>query len=244
MNAATLNLMARTRIKICGVCDVETAIAAVAAGADAIGLVFVDASPRCITIEHARPIVAALPPFVEPVALFVNAPLDQVRQVAKALGLRTVQLHGDESPGFASDLAPLRVIKAVGFEARHVTESLKPWRGSCANLSGVLFDAPPADGPKPAAPNPLTGGTGRPLDWSGLAKLEHAGVLTGLPPTILAGGLNPDNVAQAIRTVEPYAVDVSSGLESSQGVKDVHLIRTFVKAVRQADEQLSAAGAR
>ena len=223
--------MMRTRIKICGIRDGQTARAAVAAGVDGIGLVFVEGSPRQVSIQLAQQIVATLPPFVEPVGLFVDAPLDEVRQIAKLLGLRTVQLHGQEPPHFATDLAPLRVIKAVPFDARHISAALAPWRATVSNLAGILFDAGPQFDGNKSLP---AGGTGRRFDWEALARLEHGGVLAGLPQTILAGGLDPNNVAEAIAQVGPYAVDVSSGVESSRGVKDPDRIEAFVEAVRKA----------
>ncbi|MEE9212027.1 MAG: hypothetical protein V3U29_05180, partial [Phycisphaeraceae bacterium] len=129
-------------------------------------------------------------------------------------------------------LAPLRVIKAIAFTSRQVTAKLSPWRGTCANLIGILYDAPPPaadDGPT------LPGGTGRTLDWEDLAKLEHGGVLAGLPPMVLAGGLNAANVGRAIELLQPDAVDISSGVESSRGVKDAARITAFCRAVREAD---------
>lgn len=223
--------MQRTRVKICGVRDVASALVAAQAGADAIGLVFAPGSPRQVSIDEARPIVAALPAFVQPVALFVDAAADTIRDVTAQLGIQTVQLHGSESPEFAAELAPLRVIKALGFDARRASDALKPWRACCPNLAGILFDAPP---PQPGGP---TGGTGRQLDWQALADLEHGGLLAGLPPLILAGGLDSSNIKQAIEIVRPYAVDVSSGVEAQRGIKDPQRIQGFIQTVYHADEQ-------
>jgi phosphoribosylanthranilate isomerase len=227
--------MQRTRIKICGITTPESAQAAARAGADAVGLVFVPGSPRNLSLEMARDIAAALPAFVEPVGLFVNAGVDAVRRTADALRLRTVQLHGDETPRDVLQLAPLRVLKSIAFESRHVSEQLATWR-NVPNIAGVLFDAPPPSADSAAAPAAADrGGTGRRFDWEALARLVHAGVLRHAPPLILAGGLKPDNVAEAIATLRPYAVDVSSGVESSRGVKDTALISTFCRAVQEAD---------
>ena len=221
----------RTRIKVCGVRDAATAEAAVRAGADAVGLVFVAASPRAVDVDAARRVVAALPAFVEPVGLFVDEDPGRIMEVATALSLRTVQLHGRETPGHVAELAPLRVIKALAFgEAGEAAATLGMWTHSRpANLAAVLFDAPP---PPDAA---TTGGTGRTFDWRGLARLEAEGALADLPPVILAGGLTPANVAEAIGIVKPYAVDVSSGVESSKGVKDTGKIEAFCRAVRSMD---------
>jgi len=224
-------------VKICGVNDPDTAWAAAQAGADAIGLNFVEGSARRISLEQARTIVAELPAFVQPIGLFVNAEASFVQETASTLGLGTVQLHGDESPDYARSLWPLRVIKALAFEPRDVSGKLSLWRGVCENLSGLLFDAPPPD-ERPGS----QGGSGRRFDWHALAQLAHGGLLAGLPPTILAGGLNPANVARAIETVSPYAVDVASGVETDTGKKDHQLIEQFCRAVRDADQALTPAG--
>jgi phosphoribosylanthranilate isomerase len=223
---------ARTRIKVCGVRDAKTALASVQAGADAIGLVFVAASPRAVSVARARKIVAGLPVFVEPVGLFVNAPLRTVVATAKALGLRTVQLHGDESPDYVARLAPLRVIKAVNL-AQVTAEDLAAWRKAGDNLAGLIWDA---DAPKAAKRKGLTGGHGQRPDGQALALLTQSLHLTGLPPAILAGGLNPENVATAVALIRPYGVDVSSGVESRRGVKDPALIAAYCAAVRAADQ--------
>lgn len=230
--------MQRTRIKICGLTTADAAKVCARHGADAIGLVFVEGSPRRVTLEQARGVIAALPVFVEPVGLFVDADADTIRRTAGALQLGTVQLHGRESPAMVAQLAPLRVLKALAFPSRQVTEQLAIWR-EVPNLAGLLFDAaPPTSSSSPAE----RGGTGRQFDWNALAALIHAGVFRGqdLPPLVLAGGLTPDNVAAAIRLIRPYAVDVSSGVESSRGVKDPDLIRAFCQAVRHADGPMKA----
>ena len=218
----------RTRTKICGIRSVDHALAAADAGADAIGLVFVERSPRAVTVEQAAKIVAALPPFVEPVGLFVDEPVTEVLRVAHAANLRTVQLHGREGPAVVHQLAPLRVVKAIGFDPGHVLEKLQPWRGPAHNLAGLLYDAAiPRDG--------LPGGTGEALPWPDLIHLRDRGELADLPPMVLAGGLTPENVAEAIAQVRPYAVDVSSGVEASRGAKDPDLMRRFCAAVHAAD---------
>ncbi len=221
-----------TRIKICGVNDPAIARAAADAGADAIGLVFVDGSPRVVSIDQARAVISALPAFVEPVALFVDAPVDQIRSVCATLGLRTVQLHGRETPPQAVSLHPLSVIKALAYnDLDAAAASLKPWRG-VANLAGLLFDAPPES-------RALPGGSGRPWDWQSLAALRRSGALKDLAPIVLAGGLNRNNVGDAIRTVRPNAVDVSSGVETSPGIKDASVVKAFCTAVHAADADVS-----
>jgi phosphoribosylanthranilate isomerase len=209
--------MTRTRIKICGVCDEQIAKIAVDAGADMVGLVFVERSPRFVTVEQAKRIAASLPEQVTPVGLFVNASNEHIRDIAEIVGLETVQLHGDETPEQIVDLEPLNIIKSVidnNQLARFMT---------CAHA--VIFDAPPQC-------NELPGGTGRTFDWDALAQLDHS----DWPNLFVAGGLTPQNVGQAIQIIHPYAVDVSSGVESKRGVKDAALIRDFCQAVHTADE--------
>lgn len=222
--------MPRTRIKICGVREVATALAAVDAGADAIGLVFVERSPRKVDVDEAHRIVRALPAFVQPVGLFSDVPWQQVRDLADAVGIRTIQLHGREGPGYVARLRHLRIIKALGFEAGRVAEQLDPWRQGVTNLAGILLDTPPAS----PTHGELTGGSGVAFDWSALAELEKQGAFEHLPPHILAGGLNPENVADAIAVARPFAVDVSSGVESERGVKDPERIKAFCNAVLEA----------
>lgn len=221
--------MTRTRIKICGVKTLEAALAAAHAGADAVGLVFALKSPRYVEVNQARRIAKALPAFVEPVGLFVDEPVERVREVSEAVGLNTVQLHGMEGPAVVGGLKPLRVIKGIAYEPGHVSERIELWRSSGSpNLHGLLWDTPPP----PEAEVP--GGTGEAFDWNGLARLRDDGKLDDLPPTILAGGLTPENVAEAVRVVKPYAVDVSSGVEAERGVKDLAKIAAFCCAAREA----------
>jgi len=212
--------MPRTRIKICGVRDVATALAVAEAGADAVGLVFVENSPRFVAVTEAARIVAALPPFVVPIGLFANASAKHILQTCDATGIYTAQLHGHEPPEILDDLAGLRVIKALPF-SEHVTQQAAPWSRHLA-VRGLLIDTPP----RPSAE--LTGGSGEAFDWDALAgQMQQFD-----KPVLLAGGLTADNVAKAVRTVQPYAVDVSSGVESSRGIKDIEQIKAFCDAVR------------
>jgi phosphoribosylanthranilate isomerase len=226
--------MSRTRIKICGVRDVSTALAAAHAGADAVGLVFVEGSPRQVSDEEAGRIVAALPAFVEPVGLFVDAPLERVLEMTEVLGLRTVQLHGQEDWSYVQRLAGLRVMKAFGFDADTIEPQLDGWRQSPTSLAAILLDAPPPETTIPGQ----QGGGGKTFDWGNLITRINHGLLADLPPMVLAGGLSPVNVGAAIREVRPYAVDVSSGVERTRGVKDMTLIEAFCDAVRQTDRLL------
>jgi phosphoribosylanthranilate isomerase len=216
--------MARTRIKVCGIREAEHARCAIEHGADYIGLNFIEGSPRQLEIAQARNLVAkicAISRTVEPVALFANQSTDLIREVLEAADFKIVQLHGDEDRTFVESLGEVRVFKAVPFDPSRIDA----WRNPPANVAALLIDAP-------TVPGELTGGTGRSFDWDALVQLDK----TDLPPIILAGGLTPDNIAQAVRTVRPFAVDVSSGVESSRGVKDPALIQAFCKAVHSADE--------
>ncbi|MCW8893775.1 MAG: phosphoribosylanthranilate isomerase [Deltaproteobacteria bacterium] len=203
--------MAETRIKICGITNIEDALCAVTAGADALGFVFYEKSPRYITPLKAQRIVAALPPLVATVGLFVNASAEKIRRTMAMTRLQVVQLHGDELPEDCR-LDPYQVIKALAVKD---ADSLKG--ADDYPVSALLLDA---------WSGKQYGGSGRSFDWQ-LAKN-----LTGRTPLILAGGLNPENVAEAIQQVRPYAVDVSSGVEASPGRKDRQKIIKFIEQVR------------
>ncbi|MEO1235574.1 MAG: phosphoribosylanthranilate isomerase [Planctomycetota bacterium] len=218
----------RTRIKICGLREVNTALAAVAAGADLIGLNLVEASPRFVSDDVARKIAQNLPPGVTAVALVnhLTHP-NEVSELVSRTSIRCVQFHGQEDPTLAATVEETDLVKAFPAEAVEDGELIEVW--SCyANVKAFLWDAPSSPD------NPLGGGSGHTSDWGWLAER-----LPTSRPAILAGGLTPDNVGEAIRTVRPYAVDVSSGVESSRGVKDHGLIRAFCEAVREADASLA-----
>ena len=212
----------RVRIKICGITRPEWARAAADAGADAIGLVFAE-SPRRVTPAAAARIVAALPPWVAPVGVFVDEAPAVIRQIAAEVGLSAVQLHGDEPPEALADLARLKVVKALRIGGEEDLAAAREWKTKSERLGVVpaayLIDARVAGGPK--------GGTGKPVDWGLAARM----LLEGFRPLILAGGLTPENVAAAVAAVRPWGVDGSSGLESSPGEKSPEKIRAFVEAV-------------
>lgn len=200
------------RVKICGITSIEDARHAVACGADALGFVFFDKSPRCIGEAEAKKIIAGLPPFVTSVGLFVNEQRGRMLEVAKECRLDALQLHGDESPQDCAGL-PLKVIKALRVRDR---QSLQNHRQYAASL---LLDAWDPD---------AYGGTGCRFDWSLAAELATERTL------LLAGGLTPENVAEAVRSVRPYAVDVSSGVETSPGCKDPQRVAEFIRAAKEA----------
>lgn len=203
-----------TRVKICGITRVEDALTAARLGAHAIGLVFYAGSPRAVTPEQARAIIDALPPFVMTVGLFVNADARIVRETIAAAPVQLLQFHGDETPEFCGGFA-LPYLRAV--RVRAGTDLLQYAREFRA-ARGLLLDAW-VEG--------AHGGTGAAFDWS---------LIPGnLPvPVILSGGLNPDNVEQAVRRVRPWAVDVSSGVESAKGIKDARKMAAFMTGVRNA----------
>ena len=202
----------RTRIKICGITREQDAIVASEAGADAIGLVFADRSPRYVDIEQARRLVAILPPFVSSVALFVNAQPAFVEAVIRQVSPTCLQFHGEESP---QDCARYGVPWMKAARVKPGVDLLQ-FAAHYSGAQGLLLDAY-----SPAA----HGGTGECFDW-GLIPAART------RPLVLAGGLVPANVAAAIRAVRPWAVDVSSGVESAPGIKDAEKIVAFVKEVR------------
>jgi phosphoribosylanthranilate isomerase len=205
----------RTRIKICGITRPEDGIAAASAGADAIGLVFYARSPRHVTPLQARGIISALPPFVSTVGLFVDASRDEIEGVLHEVPLDTLQFHGEETPDFCASFGR-SYLKAISMRDDIDLHSEAERFHSAAALLVDTFQAG------------VPGGTGVSFDWSRLpADLSK--------PLILAGGLNPDNVAQAIIQARPYAVDVSSGVEAAKGIKDAGKIAAFMRGVVKAD---------
>lgn len=199
------------RVKICGITNVEDALGAIEAGADALGFVFVEQSPRCVSPQKAAAIIAKLPPFVQTVGLFVDAESERVNWVADFCGLDLVQLHGDEDPEECAEIRR-RVIKAFRIKDASSLAKLGVYR-----VAGYLLDAWSPD---------AHGGTGKTFDWSLLRDVAQG------CPIILAGGLDQDNVGQAVEQVRPYAVDVSSGVESSPGKKDVDKMMQFIRTAK------------
>jgi phosphoribosylanthranilate isomerase len=192
-------------VKICGVTRLEDALAAVEAGANAIGFVFWPASPRFIDPYRARTIAARLPPFVTPVGLFVDQPRDYVTGVASLVRLGAVQLHGDETPAFAASIR-WPVIRALS------VDRARAWPAGTT----LLLDAH----------DPVRrGGTGRTIDWPAAARVAAE------RRVLLAGGLSPENVAEAVAQVRPFGIDVSSGVERAPGIKDHRRLRALFEAV-------------
>ena len=204
----------RTRVKICGITRPADGVAAAQAGADAIGLVFYPKSPRYLSAERAIEIRDALPPFVQSVALFVNADAAQVSQVMGRVKPALLQFHGDETPEFCRQFGVPYVKAARVRQGLDLLEYLRPYASAAAWLLDSFVEA--------------YGGVGERFDWSLVPRnLER--------PLILSGGLDRRNVAEAVRKLHPWGVDVSSGVESAKGIKDAAKIAAFIAEVRNAD---------
>jgi len=208
----------RTRIKICGITTSTDAAMAVAAGADALGVVLAP-SPREVTLEQAAKALDLVPPMVARVGVFVDADPGFVTDAVARLGLTAVQFHGDETPEQCA-AAPVPVIKALKVGTDFAFEHAEPFRGAAA---AILLDT--------YIPH-MSGGTGTPFDWH-----TYAAAIPGWVSLIVAGGLSPVNVAEAVRVFRPFAVDVSSGVEERVRHKDRMKLNAFVAAVRAADEE-------
>lgn len=209
--------LTHTRVKICGITRPEDAQTAVAFGADALGIVFYGKSPRSVTVSQAQEIASVVPPFVTLVALFVDEPAQQISRILELLPVGLLQFHGDEPADFCRQFCR-PWIKALRVQPQlDIAASCEDY----GDASGILLDAF-QDG--------VPGGTGNTFDWN------LAGRPLPLPlPLVLAGGLNPENVASAIAQLRPSAVDVSGGVETAPGIKDPDKIRRFITAVRAAD---------
>jgi phosphoribosylanthranilate isomerase len=213
----------RTRIKVCGITCQEDARAAVAAGADGLGFIFAAQSPRLVEPEMVKAITGELPPFVDCVGVFRDEKIEVVEEIINYCRLTLVQLHGSESPEYCRNIS-CKVIKSFSLRPESASEELAAYADA---VSGFLLDTYHKD---------MAGGTGIPFDWKLVEQVKPPG------PVILAGGLTPENVGAAIRQVKPFAVDVNSGVEYQPGRKDTDKLKSFVHAVRKADEQASKAG--
>lgn len=209
--------MSRTRIKICGLTRAEDAAAAVSAGADAIGLVFAP-SPRQVSLKQAAEVAAAVPPPVARVGVFVDADPSFVQAAIQAAGLTAVQFCGSESPEQCA-VVGVPVIKVLPVGTDFVWSVAEPFRGCAAAL---LLDT---------LVTGKSGGTAKTFAW------HEVGVTPGWAPLFVAGGLKPENVAECVRAIRPFAVDVSSGVETAPGIKDVRKMEAFCAAVRAVDEE-------
>jgi phosphoribosylanthranilate isomerase len=211
--------MTRTRIKICGLTREADVDAAVAAGADALGFVLYAASPRHVPLARATALARRLPPFVTPVLLFVNAALDEVQRAAAALPQALLQIHGDEPPEWCAALTRPYLRAARVSPQLDLLDFARRFHGAQALLLDAHVEA--------------YGGGGKVFDWSLIPPSVPL-------PVVLSGGLNPANVTDGVLRVRPWAVDVSSGVETGKGVKSAELMRRFCIAVREADDRLGA----
>ncbi|MBI1884450.1 MAG: phosphoribosylanthranilate isomerase [Chlamydiae bacterium] len=202
------------KVKICGITNLEDALQAVEAGADALGFNFYSKSPRCLTSKQAKEIMSQLPPFVTCVGVFVNAKREDVQKIVEETGIEIVQFHGDERP---QDCEPFsRAMKA--FRVEDKIGDVKLYDG----ISAILLDA---------SHQGDYGGTGKTFDWKKAEPFQKLG-----KPLILSGGLGPDNVMEAVQKVRPYAVDACSRLEDSPGKKNHEYIRLFIRRAKEAIE--------
>ena len=205
----------QVKVKICGMTQLKDAVYAVEQGADAVGFILYKKSPRSVTMKGVKEIISKLPPLVDTVGVFVNETSDRVNKIADYCGLDMVQLHGDESPAFCRKIRR-RVIKACRVENLQSIKQLEKYP-----VSGFLLDTFSEN---------THGGTGKTFDWNLALPAKKIG------PVILAGGLTPGNVRQALNRVRPYGVDVCSGVEKSPGIKDPEKVRSFMANIRSGSK--------
>jgi len=197
----------QVKVKVCGMTSLKDALVAVEVGADAVGFIFYKKSPRSVTMKTVREIVLELPPFVDTVGVFVDETAEQVNKIADYCNLDIIQLHGDESPTYCKKIRR-KVIKAFRIKDMQSVKKISNFQ-----VSGFLLDT---------FSEKLHGGTGKVFDWNLALPAKKFG------PVIMAGGLTPNNVQQAVRQIRPYGVDVCSGVESEPGIKDHKKVRAFL----------------
>jgi len=198
----------QVKVKVCGMTSLKDALVAVEGGADAVGFIFYKKSPRSVTMKTVREIVLELPPFVDTVGVFVDETAEQINKIADYCNLDIIQLHGNESPTFCKKIRR-KVIKAFRIKDMQSVKKISNFQ-----VSGFLLDTFSEN---------LHGGTGKVFDWNLALPAKKFG------PVIMAGGLTPNNVQQAVRQIRPYGVDVCSGVESEPGIKDHKKVRAFLK---------------
>jgi len=220
-----------TWVKICGMTNLEDALVAVEAGADAVGFVFYEKSPRCVSVETAREIVAKVPESVEKVGVFVNEPIESVSAIADNAGLTAVQFHGNEYEDprkWSTDRRTFLCIPAewVAKTWRKKGTAYGSFMTLPRNLGAIMVDSGTSE---------KRGGTGKPFDWK--EAEAWISIMGNLNPIVIAGGLSTENVADAIGILKPWGVDVVSGVEAAPGKKDPERVRAFVRAVRDMDRK-------
>jgi phosphoribosylanthranilate isomerase len=206
------------KVKICGITNFDDAAMAAGLGANALGFIFASVSPRNIEPATAKEIIKRLPPFIKTVGVFVNEEIDKIRCIATSCGLDAIQLHGDETPEICEALMP-RTIKAIRVKDDFDTSHLLSYRGK---VRAFLLDT---------YSEKAVGGTGKTFNWDKAIEINSIGI-----PVILAGGLTPSNIAEAIKKVKPYGVDVNSGIEKSPGIKDHELMKELFEKLKGACE--------
>jgi phosphoribosylanthranilate isomerase len=206
------------KVKICGITNYEDALFAVESGADALGFIFAD-SPRRILPETARNIIRRLPPFIESVGVFVNEVPEGITEIVSLCGIDLIQLHGKENPDICAQFMP-RVIKAIAVKDDSVLRDIPSYRGS---VKGLLLDT---------YSEKTAGGTGKVFNWDLAIKIKDMGM-----PIILAGGIGPSNIVEAVSKVKPYAVDLNSGVEERPGKKSHALIKELFEKIRKIENR-------
>jgi phosphoribosylanthranilate isomerase len=211
------------KVKICGITNLEDALLAIGMGADALGFIFAK-SPRRITAKEARTIIHSLPPLVKTVGVFVNEEPARIKEIKSFCGFDLVQLHGEESPEICQDLMP-HAVKSFRIQNETDIENINKYRGT---VRAILLDT--------FQPG-KAGGTGQTFDWSLALKARETGL-----PIILAGGLGPGNIQEAVATVKPYAVDINSGIEERPGKKDLVLMKQLMEKIKKTESRSQESG--
>ncbi|HXU88914.1 MAG TPA: phosphoribosylanthranilate isomerase [Methylomirabilota bacterium] len=221
-----------TRVKVCGITSLDDARMAVQAGADALGFIFVENTPRFVTPEQVAPIVRRLPPFVTPVGVFWDHPAGHVKAVIEACGLRVVQFHGDEKPEDCQGYS-VPVIKAIKLPPATTIDGLPEYRVT-ERFGAFLYRKVVAAYLLDSQARWSEGEGREPLEWRGIRMIRDMQPRDSLVPIVLSGGLTPENVAIAVDIVQPFAVDVNSGVEARPGKKDAVKLRRFIEAAKRA----------
>ena len=222
-----------TRVKVCGITNLEDARMAVQAGADALGFIFVENTPRFVTPEQVASIVRRLPPFVTPVGVFWDHPAGHVKAIIEACGLRVVQFHGDEKPEDCQGYS-VPVIKTIKLPPATTIDGLPEYRIS-ERFGALLYRKVVAAYLLDSQARWSEGEGREPLEWRSIRLMADLSPRDApVPPIVLSGGLTPDNVATAVEIVRPFAVDVNSGVETRPGKKDPHKVRRFIEAAKRA----------